>query len=173
MGQKKYFLTIKKHSILFFILSFNLFVTSNTQDNNITNPKKNKLPTFGDYTVVNLYKGIPAKIDLTSNRHAKEFRTVLREGAKKGSNFAGHYTLVEWGCGSSCQSHAIIDTKNGKVFFPDKLLTTAGVDFKLSSSLIITDPVDRLSVDLPPISYSYYYNWDGKKLILIDSIKIQ
>jgi len=173
MEQKQYFLIIKKLSLLFLILSVSLFVTSKAQDNNINKPKKQKLPTFDDFQVVKIFKGIPAKVDLSSNRYAKEFRTVLREGAKKGSNFAGHYTLVEWGCGSSCQSHAIIDTKNGKVFFPDKLLTTAGVDFKLSSSLIITDHVDRLSGDLPPISYSYYYNWDGKKLILIDSIKIQ
>lgn len=171
--QKKYFQIIKKFSLLFLILCFNLFVTSNTQDNTINKPKKNKLPTFDDFPIENRYKGIPAKVDLSSNRYAKKFRTVLREGAREGPNFAGHYTLVEWGCGSSCQSHAIVDAKNGKVFFPHKLLTTAGIDFKLTSSLIITDPVDTLSVDLSPISYSYYYNWDGKKLILIDSLKIQ
>jgi len=173
MEQKQYFLIIKKLSLLFLILSVSLFVTSNALDNNINKPKKQKLPTFDDFLVVKIYKGIPAKVDLSSNRYAKEFRTALREGAKKGPNFAGHYTLIEWGCGSFCQNHAIVDAKNGKVFFPGKLLTMAGVDFKLTSSLIITDPVNTLSVDVSPISYSYYYNWDGKKLILIDSLKIQ
>jgi hypothetical protein len=33
---------------------------------------------------------------------ARSYRTVILEGSAKGVNFAGHYTIVHWGCGSSC-----------------------------------------------------------------------
>ncbi|MFA6597290.1 MAG: hypothetical protein WCS69_06175 [Ignavibacteriaceae bacterium] len=173
MNHKKFFLVIIKVSVLLLIVCISIFSTSNSQDTSINKQKEHKFPSFDDFPILDTFKGIPAKVDLSSNPYAKKFRTVLREGAKIGPNFAGHFRLVEWGCGSSCQSHAIVDAKNGKVFFPFNLVTTAGIDFRLSSSLVITDPIDTLSLETIPVLYSYYYNWDGKKLILIDSLKIQ
>jgi hypothetical protein len=38
---------------------------------------------------------------------------------ENGINFAGHYTIVEWGCGCQCQIMAIIDRISGKIYFPD------------------------------------------------------
>jgi hypothetical protein len=66
------------------------------------------------------------------------YRTRLRDGAKKGPNFADHFTLVAWGCGSSCQEWAIVDARTGQVF--DWLLrSTAGAEFYPSSRLVILD----------------------------------
>lgn len=49
----------------------------------------------------------------------KMYRTRLRDAAKQGVNFAGHYAMAEWGCGSSCVVLAAIDLRNGKVtYFP-------------------------------------------------------
>jgi hypothetical protein len=38
--------------------------------------------------------------------------------AEAGPNFAGHYVIVTWGCGSSCLMMAIVDLKTGRVFPP-------------------------------------------------------
>ena len=43
------------------------------------------------------------------------FRTVLRNGMKWGPNFAGHYAVVVWGCGTSCSSFAVVNLRTGQV----------------------------------------------------------
>ena len=64
---------------------------------------------FARYPAQGLYKGGPVPPKLTSpTQH--QFRTVLRKGAQKGPNFAGHYTVVEWGCGSNCVVFAVVDS---------------------------------------------------------------
>ena len=59
----------------------------------------------------------PAKVKLDSHM-ARRYRTVLRRGAAEGPNFAGHYAVVGWGCGTSCVQFAVVDLKSGKVTFP-------------------------------------------------------
>jgi hypothetical protein len=56
------------------------------------------------------------------------FRTNLRNAAKEGVNFAGHYILTTWGCGTNCSQSAIIDARNGRVFFP-RILAGAGFGY--------------------------------------------
>jgi hypothetical protein len=46
---------------------------------------------------------------------------MIREGGKEGPNFAGHYTIIQWGCGAACVSYAIIDARSGEVFHPAAL----------------------------------------------------
>jgi hypothetical protein len=64
-----------------------------------------------------MYKGKPAPVVLDSRR-ARLYRTVLREGTKKGPNFAGRYTIVTWGAGLGVFSVAVVDARTGKVYFP-------------------------------------------------------
>lgn len=61
------------------------------------------------------------RVNLKSHKDANRFRTNLRNAAKEGVNFAGHYILTTWGCGTNCSVSAIIDARNGRVFFPDQL----------------------------------------------------
>lgn len=77
-------------------------------------------PTFNQY-VVKVEKIKSVKVNLKSHKDAKRFRTNLRNAAKKGVNFAGHFILMTMGCGTNCTDSAIIDARNGKVFFPDEL----------------------------------------------------
>lgn len=77
-------------------------------------------PTFKQYAVrVEKVKNV--KVNLKSHKSANMFRTNLRNAAKEGVNFAGHYILTTWGCGTNCSHSAIIDARNGRVFFPDQL----------------------------------------------------
>lgn len=77
-------------------------------------------PSFTQYGAT-VEKINNVKVDLKSHKDANRFRTNLRNAAKEGVNFAGHYILTTWGCGTNCSVSAIIDARNGRVFFPDQL----------------------------------------------------
>ena len=76
--------------------------------------QKKALPAFDQFGVDEIFTGKPANPKITGSH--RSYRTRIREGAAKGPNFAGHYTIAEWGCGSSCVSIAIIDAKDGGVY---------------------------------------------------------
>jgi hypothetical protein len=87
-------------------------------------------PRFEDYAAAAAAPGKPAPVNLASHPRAKQFRTALRDGASAGPDFAGHYTIVGWGCGGGCLDFAIVDATNGRVFFPPDIRTisVANVD---------------------------------------------
>jgi len=68
----------------------------------------------------------PAKVNLKSSAMARKYRTMLRRGVAKGPNFAGHYAVVGWGCGTSCVQFAVVDLKSGEVVFPDDFTVISG-----------------------------------------------
>src|SRR5438552_2640156 len=99
------------------------------------------LPRFAEFKIENIFKGKPAAPILASPEE-RRFRTVLREGAQEGPNFAGHYTVVEWGCGTECWQAAIIDTETGRVFPPPLkggfgYFQSSWLHFQLRSRLLI------------------------------------
>jgi hypothetical protein len=79
-------------------------------------------PMFAEYPVLGDVQGPPAPRNIASHSLARQFRTMLRKGATEGPNFAGHHTIASWGCGSGCVQFAIIDARNGRVFFPPEVL---------------------------------------------------
>ena len=134
------------------------------------------IPQFRDYPVVDVYRGKPAAVKLGSHPLARTFRTVLGEGAEKGPNFAGHFTVVLWGCGSGCQSFAIVDAKTGKVMFvtseKEKIPeAVVGLDYKIDSSLLIVNPIATLEAEDPASNLrsedSRFYVWRGTNLELV------
>ncbi|WP_035898767.1 peptidoglycan-binding protein [Labrenzia sp. DG1229] len=49
----------------------------------------------------------------------RDYRTRLRDGVNAGVNFAGHYSFVTIGCGTSCRFAFVVDLRSGEVFdFP-------------------------------------------------------
>lgn len=49
----------------------------------------------------------------------KNYRTRIRNGLNEGPNFAGHYSVVQIGCGTGCSFAFIADNQTGQVFdFP-------------------------------------------------------
>jgi hypothetical protein len=79
--------------------------------------KQPAAPRFESYPVREVYKGRPAPVRLDS-RKARMFRSRLREDSRTGPNFAGHYTVVIWGCGTGCAQMGVVDAKTGRVYFP-------------------------------------------------------
>ncbi|WP_127138375.1 hypothetical protein [Flagellimonas oceanensis] len=90
--------------------------------------------TFEDYAV-EVYEGKLANPDFSTNPDAKSFITRIKQGCAEGVNFAGHYTLITWGCGSPCQTGVVVDRISGKIH--EGLLTSLGLKFKKDSKLVI------------------------------------
>jgi hypothetical protein len=108
-----------------------------------TTVAQTRVPQFRDFSVVEVYAGKTAPLKLTPED--RRFRTRLQEAARKKPNFAGHYILTTWGCGSECLLGAVIDAKTGKVYQWDfSICCWEGgddnfrpVEFRLHSELIV------------------------------------
>jgi hypothetical protein len=105
-------------------------------------------PTFRQYAA-QVERAKNVRVNLKSHKSAGMFRTNLRNAAKEGVNFAGHYILTTWGCGTNCSQSAIIDARNGRVFFP-RILEGAGFGF----------------CDLPDDTEPIVYKADSRLLVL-------
>ena len=62
-------------------------------------------------------KATKADINFESNPVAERYRTVITEKYDELEvNFASHYVVVTWGCGSGCVTGAMVDTRDGSVY---------------------------------------------------------
>jgi hypothetical protein len=130
-----------------------------------------QVPTFEQFKVTDKFTGGPAAPVLRSKMQ-RNFRTVIREAAQKGPNFAGHYTLAEWGCGAGCVSMAIVDSQTGETF--DAPFNLLGYDlsydyggdeqleYKIDSRLIVARgcPGEK-------DCGTYYYEWSANQFKLL------
>jgi hypothetical protein len=102
---------------------------------------------FEDYPSTDVFSERPAAVAFASARYGRTYRTRLRAGAESGPNFAGAFTVVTWGCGSSCQVSVVINARTGTLS-QQTLRTTNGIQYRRDSRLLIADPVH--SGDPPP-----------------------
>ena len=130
-------------------------------------------PTFTQYAA-KVDKIRNAKVNLKSHKNANLFRTNLRNAAKEGVNFAGHYILATWGCGTNCSQSAIIDARSGQVFFPRELEGAAfgfcdlpddaePVVYKANSRLLVLNGFKGGDLDAKNGRCGIYYlEWTGR-----------
>lgn len=86
-------------------------------------------PQFNQYPAKVEQIKTRAKVNLKSHPKARMYRTMLRNGSSKGPNFAGHYAVVGWGCGSSCFDFGVVDLQSGVVIFPTDFEGVLGMYF--------------------------------------------
>ena len=134
-----------------------------------------KAPRYQDFAVTNVFKGKPAAVDLSSHPDARYYRTQLRRQVAEGPNFAGHYKIAIWGCGSSCAEFAIVDSQTGHVYFSPELPyvtwahywedTNCGLQFRIDNRLLVLygSPKEETKVG------TFYYVWETNTLRLIHS----
>jgi hypothetical protein len=136
-------------------------------------PSAHKPYPFEKYPVTKTYEGKPVPPLLDTPRSI-EYRTRIRNGAKEGPNFAGHYTVISWGCGTSCGVYVIVDAQTGQVYWPPEIsrgveLNVAEPEYRLNSTLMVVASCP------PPEIYGYkdckrmYYSWIGSKFSLLKS----
>jgi hypothetical protein len=160
------------------------------------------VPRFKDYLVTDIFHGTPVAPHLATPTE-RLFRTRIRDGVTKGlgvmregkeqpgPNFAGHYIVIEWGCGSPCGMMAIVDALTGKVYTPpispegfmlpflpvkvpgdpDAFVSwVAEVEFRLNSCLMIVkanpDPSKGRS------NYTFYFLWKNDHWTLLRRVPL-
>lgn len=130
-----------------------------------------QVPQFDDFPVKDVFKGKPAKVKIVSPQDRK-FSTRLHELNGKEPNFAGHYTLASWGCGSSCIQTVAIDAKTGNVVWLPFTVCCWDVDvnepieFKRNSSLIVVHGSRNEAG-----GGEYYYRLDGSAFVLVKAVE--
>lgn len=148
-------------------------------------------PRFEDYPAESIYKGTPAPPILVTPEQ-RLYRTRIRNGVNNGEgverphgevdhagpNFAGHYIIVEIGCGSPCTLMAIVDAMTGRIYNPPmsnglQLPRLDGgpwlptVEFRMNSSLMIMRPCPNLAKG--PV-LDHYFLWQNNQWRLIRRI---
>lgn len=149
------------------------------------------IPRFEDYSVAETLRGTPAA-PLLITREQRLYRTRIRRGVSQGEgvwngswkspiknagpNFAGHYYVIRWGCGSNCMMMAIVDATTGRIYNPPlsgvgtelyvsmDQLSDKEIDFQPNSSLMI---LRNACTDARKGCGVYYFNWQNNKFALL------
>jgi len=128
-----------------------------------------KQPSFSSYPAT-IEQVRVKSINFRSGRETRRFRTNLTESLLEGVNFAGHYNISQWGCGTACLDGAIIDTRTGKVYWPKELrgiyaASDEPIVYKADSRLLIFNGYPASEKEKS--KGRYYYEWTGTKLRFI------
>jgi len=138
-------------------------------------------PSFGTYPVT-VEKARARSINFKNNAPARTMRTRLFEALGGGVNFAGHFIVAGWGCGTGCISGAIIDARNGNVYWPLPLYALGvwydgqnyvdePVAYRKNSRLLVLSGSPGVKDDQKEKpSGKYYYEWTGSDLKLLKFI---
>ena len=140
------------------------------------------LPNFTAYPAA-VERPRVRSIDFNKNPDARSLHTRLTAGLRSGVNFAGHYVLVGWGCGTGCISGAIIDARTGNVIWPEQLsgigVYYAGdsyadepVAYKKNSRLLVITGSPGVLKNAPEKPAGiYYYEWERERFRLVKFVK--
>lgn len=157
------------------VLTLSLFVIVDGFAAEPQKTQRGEKASFEDFPVTSAerFKDKPAPVRLAT-REARRYRTAIREGAREGPNFAGHYTIVQWGCGAGCVQFAVVDAKSGAVFMPTFYVGPRALvegqsgepdeplQFRIDSRLLIVSGAPNEKNE-----GVYRYTWDGKRLRLL------
>ncbi len=134
-------------------------------------------PKFSDYPARVIRAGAAVGVKQHSTPDTRCFRTMLRETARGGRKFAGHYAIDYWGCGTNCARIGIVDLLNGRAYVSPFYVGIAGggqhrsIKTRPDSRLVlVNDPevVREEYGDSPPEEFApAYFLWTGKHLLPI------
>ena len=131
------------------------------------------LPQYEDFAVSLQTPAVPPVLK-TDNRFARKYRTRLIEGLRDNSvNFAGHYVMITWGCGTTCLDGGMVDAQTGRAIalpFPLDIFGSFEVDiadpllYRADSRLVVMLGMLREDDEMPR---RYFYEWAGGKFMPI------
>ncbi|QVN19039.1 hypothetical protein [Burkholderia pyrrocinia] len=115
----------------------------------------------------------PAASPRLTTKEARLYRTVIRDEFTQPANFAGHYRVAIWGCGTDCRNFAIVDKYTGATYTMPGVNAISGVmgndddrvDFRAASTLLVVagcfnDDCD----DSNAKAARFFYEWTGTRL---------
>lgn len=91
-----------------------------------------------------VYSGEVAEVDFDSYPPARAFETQIKESVAGGANYAGHFNVAVWGCGTNCQGAAIIDVQDG-VILPEAFVAEYDFSYSPRSLLLVSNPPENFS----------------------------
>lgn len=135
---------------------------------------------YDNYPASPVYKGKIAAL-VVNTQQEKNYAPELREGIKKGTNFAGHYAIAYLERAMGGQATAgIVDLKTGKIYLPPQLYgyhdqrgagytpprPDGGLHYKANSKLLII--IGRAGGnDGQKGIGKFYYKWENNQLKFI------
>jgi len=137
------------------------------------------LPRFSDFPAGEKFAGTPAAPVFTG-AEARRYRTVIQRQAAAGPNFAGHFTVATWGCGSTCIGFAVVDARTGEIHFHPTVRRAMQVPYQ-TDSVLQYRPDSRLLVIAGETegpaeqssSGKFYYEWKDGRFSLLAKAEIQ
>jgi len=148
-----------------------------------TNPSSRKtIPRFEDFSVPT---PLPSRQGPTYvANHVPDFQKEIFDVARQGPDFAGHFVVEQFTCGSGCTSFVIVNLRTSEVFRNDFNVAYSfcadgyepGAELVYrpdSRLLIVNGAIETLSrtkgeVDGP--CGHFYFLWDGRSLKQIHSV---
>ena len=126
----------------------------------------------GDHAVLDIYNEAPLPLDMELGSPEYSFKTTIEKGYQEtGVNFDGHYSVISWGCGTSCQESAIIDAMTGRTV-KFKVMSEYGTSVRPNSNLLTVNPKENLPDDRTmtnkDIKTSYYKMIDGNLVLICE-----
>lgn len=126
-----------------------------------------RVPTFDEYPgICNTAKLADAVLTPGSNEAG--FPTRIRGGTVGVCpNFANSFNLIVWGCGTECQSGAIVDRTDGAIYgIP---VASLGYEFRADSALLIVNP--DLSIywtgEIPEWLWREFYEFRNGEFVFV------
>lgn len=129
-------------------------------------------PVPSDYPIRGGLKGKTSLPDF-KNRDSEfnAFRTRIRDGMKQGPNFAGHYSVIQFGCGTGCSGVVVADNRTGQpVRFPRGGEDNMYLDlkFQLDSRLLAAQWLDHEAGRC----FTEFFDYDRSKWILLRKVDV-
>jgi len=159
--------------MILLVLTSIIFFTSSALAQDVS------LPRFEDYPAAKNFSGKPVAT-VIAGEQARYYRTRIRLGAKDGPNFAGHYTVVTWGCGSGCLWFAVVDARTGRVYFNPKAANVSTVpsqdedslQFRIDSRLVVVSGV-VFGLSHEQSESKFYFEWRNHRFKLLKKTQIK
>lgn len=98
---------------------------------------------------ISKWDGKISRVNYSTLTQASLFRTAINEQVAEGPNFAGHYRVVSWGCGTECLGYAVVDVVDGNIveYVPYmEFQASTGLDYTIDDSLLVFNPKSKKSV---------------------------
>ena len=140
-------------------------------------------PKFSDYPVRVTRTKSPVKVKVYSTPDTSCFGAMLRQTARQGVRFAGHYAIDYWGCGTSCARIGIVDLNNGRAYVSPFYVGIAGggqhksIRTEAGSMLVLVNDPEVVRQEYgdpaPEEVAPAYFLWTGKQLLPVREGKVE
>ena len=141
------------------------------------------VPKFSDYPARLSRTRSPAKVKVHSTGDTFCFRSMLRQTARQGVRFGGHYAIDYWGCGTNCARIGIVDLNNGQAYVSPFYVGIAGggehrsIKTMPDSRLVLVNDPEVVRKEygdpVPEEFLPAYFLWNGNHLLPIKNGQIQ